>query len=279
MPESDYQRIGRAIRYLRDEARDQPSLADVAGHVGLSPHHFQRLFKRWAGVSPKRFLQHLTAEHAKAMLRASATVLDTTLEVGLSSQGRLHDLMVSVEAVTPGQFKYRGRGVELKFGFGESPFGTCFAAVSEAGLVTLGFTDGADRDEAVAELERDWPAAEIVEARRTVAPIIRRIFRGDGDPLRLHLTGTNLQIKVWRALLAIPEGRVTTYGEIARAAGSPRAVRAVGSAVGRNPISWLIPCHRVLRSTGDLGGYRWGLERKQAMLAWESARLAVKSRG
>lgn len=284
----DYRRVEQAIRYLEANQPDQPGLADVAEHVGLSPWHFQRLFQRWAGVSPKRFLQFLTVEHAKQLLDASETVLETTWATGLSSPGRLHDLFVTVEAMSPGEYKSGGEGLEVRWGVHPTPFGDAMLAATDRGLCQLYF---GDPDEALGELERRFPEAEIVRARQATRELIEQVFRrvrggqaassassassgssnGHHGGLALHLRGTNFQLRVWRALLSVPEGEAVTYGGIAKALGQPGASRAVGRAVGANPISVLIPCHRVLRQSGDFGGYRWGTDRKKAILGWEAA--------
>ena len=275
LPPADYPRIETAIRYLAAHVDEQPTLSTVAAEVGLSPFHLQRVFKRWAGISPKRLLQLLTVEHAKELLDESASVLDTTYEIGLTSPARLHDHFVALEAVTPGEYKSGGADIELFYGFHDTPFGRMFLAATERGICRLTFpTTEEERDE-VAGLTERWPRARHVEEPDVTGALASRIFAGGGedDPLRLLVHGTNFQIAVWRALLSIPEGEVTTYSRIAAAIGRPRAVRAVGNAVGANPIAYLIPCHRVLRQVGALGGYRWGPERKPALLAWETARL------
>ncbi|MDT8419516.1 MAG: methylated-DNA--[protein]-cysteine S-methyltransferase [Desulfuromonadales bacterium] len=277
MANDDYQRIARAIRFLEQHTLDQPSLDAVAEHIGLSPFHFQRLFRRWAGVSPKRFLQFLTAEHAKRLLSDSASVLATSLEVGLSGPGRLHDLMVKVEAVTPGEFKAGGDGLIIRYGLHETPFGDCLMGVTGRGICHLAFIDDGLVDEAVRELKEGWPKATLVEDAAASRPAVEQIFgerRRDGaEPLALLLRGTNFQLKVWQALLKIPEGALVSYRHLAEQLGTPTASRAVGNAVGRNPIAYLIPCHRVLRGNGELGGYRWGTERKKALLGCELARI------
>lgn len=272
---ADYERVAAAIRFLTENAERQPALEELAHEVGLSPHHFQRVFRRWAGVSPKRFLQYLTVEHAKLLLRQSSTVLDTSYEVGLSGPGRLHDLFVSAEAVTPGEFKSRGAGVEIAWGLHATPFGDCLLAATDRGICHLSFPE-AGTSEGLDRLRHDWANAAIHEDAEVSGRLIERLFApGEeaGKPLPLLLKGTNFQLKVWQALLHVPAGRAVSYGDIAVHIGQPDAVRAVGSAVGANPISWLIPCHRVLRKTGELGGYRWGIVRKQAMIGWESARV------
>lgn len=275
MDNPDYRRIALAIKYLEEHAAEQPSLEEVAEHIGLSPWHFQRLFKSWAGVSPKRFLQYLTVENAKKLLRESGSVLDVALEVGLSGPGRLHDLFVSVEAMTPGEFKSLGKDLEVGYGFHATPFGECLLAVTSRGICSLAFVDEENRAEALRELLETWKAASLVENPAAGESIISQIFNQGGEqgraPLKVLLRGTNFQLKIWQALLRIPEGTAVTYSSLAKAVGHPQAQRAVGGAVGRNPIACLIPCHRVLRTSGDLGGYRWGTTRKRAILAREAA--------
>jgi AraC family transcriptional regulator of adaptative response/methylated-DNA-[protein]-cysteine methyltransferase len=270
---SDYDRIAAAIHFLDAHAETQPDLAAAAAHVGLSPHHFQRVFTRWAGVSPKRFLQFHTLERARRLLAERRSVLDATYAAGLSGPGRLHDLFVSVEAVTPGEFKTGGRGLRVAWGLHETPFGRALVATCERGVCHLAF--GEDDALLAAEFGARWPGAERVRSDLETAPVARRIFSPElaaGAPLALVLKGTNFQLKVWEALLRIPPGAVASYEQIAEAVGRPAAVRAVGTAVGQNPVAFVVPCHRVLRKTGALGGYRWGLDRKRAMLGWEAAR-------
>jgi AraC family transcriptional regulator of adaptative response/methylated-DNA-[protein]-cysteine methyltransferase len=271
---ADHRRVEQAILFLAREFRSQPALDRVAAVVGLSPHHFQRLFTRWVGVSPKRFVQYLTAEHAKTLLRGSASVLETAFDSGLSGPGRLHDLVVSVEAMTPGELKRGGAGLDMRFGFHPTPFGECLVAVTPRGVCGLSFLGAEGRSGAIAELARSWPHARRRQDLAGTSAVARAVF-GDGGGakrLRLLVAGTNLQIKVWSALLRVPAGRAVSYGDLARGVGHPGASRAVGSALARNPIAVLIPCHRVLRATGAFGEYRWGAERKRALLAWESAR-------
>ncbi|WP_298273511.1 methylated-DNA--[protein]-cysteine S-methyltransferase [Geobacter sp.] len=273
----DYARIEEAIRFLEANFRRQPSLEEVAAHVGLSPFHFQRCFRRWAGVTPKQFLQYLTAGYAKELLRQSHSVLDTSLDCGLSGPGRLHDLFVTLEALTPGEYKALGAGLAIRCGFHPTPFGICLVAVTDRGICALRFVSDDGRKAALAELQREWPRSEFREDRRETGEIVRRLFGAEPPlrdlPLAVLVKGTNFQIKVWEALLRIPAGVAASYGEIARLAGAPRASRAVGSAIGANPVAFLIPCHRVLRESGAIGGYRWGTARKRAILAWETARL------
>lgn len=274
----DYERIVRAIEYLRRHATAQPHLAAVARHVHLSEHHFQRLFTRWAGVSPKRFLQHLTVEHAKMRLAASRSALELASDVGLSGPGRLHELFVTLEAMSPGEYRAGGAGQRIGYGIVDSPFGPCFIASTARGICALRFLDG---DDGVSSLEREWPRARIEPNEKTAAALAQRIFgalRSPDRPLALLVKGTNFQVQVWRALLKIPYGELSTYGRLARILGRPSAARAVGAAVGANPVAWLVPCHRVIRESGELGGYRWGIERKAAMLGWEAARVADASR-
>jgi len=278
---ADYHRIERAIRYLDGAAPVRPSLDQVAKHVGMSPFHFQRLFTRWAGISPKRFSQVLALEYAKGRLHESRNLIDATYDAGLSSGGRLHDLFVNLEAVTPGEFRENGAGLRISAGFHDSPFGEALIATTERGICGLTFHEGS-RKAALRDLATRWPNAMIEERPRVTAPVASRVFAAlevrDPDsvvPLGILVRGTNFQVKVWRALLQIPVGTVASYEDIATAIGAPTAVRAVGTAIGRNPVAFLIPCHRVIRTTGALGGYRWGLPRKRAMLAWESGRTAV----
>ena len=278
---ADYHRIERAIRFLDDSAPVRPSLDQVAKHVGMSPFHFQRLFTRWAGISPKRFSQVLALEYAKEKLRESRNLIDATYDAGLSSGGRLHDLFVTLDAVTPGEFRENGDGLRISAGFHDSPFGEALIATTDRGVCALTFHEGS-RQSALRDLATRWPNATIEERPRVTAPIASRIFTAlevrDPEglvPLGLLVRGTNFQVKVWRALLQIPVGSVATYEDIATAVGAPTAVRAVGTAIGRNPVAFLIPCHRVIRTTGALGGYRWVLPRKRAMLAWESGRSRV----
>ncbi len=270
---SDYTRIAEAIRWLNAHYLEQPPLDDLAAHLHMSPFHMQRLFARWAGISPKRFVQYLMVEHAKQMLDASHNVLDASLDSGLSGPGRLHDLFVSAEAVTPGEYKSGGIGVEIAWGVHEGPFGNYLLAVTERGICALNFVDEGP-DGALAHLRTRWPAARIVADASVTAPVAAAIFPTDGSPrqpVHLLLKGTNFQLQVWRALLNIAPGSAWSYEEVAQRVGNPAASRAVGSAVGANAIGYLIPCHRVIRKSGVVEGYAWGKERKQAILAWESA--------
>ncbi|HEV7590345.1 MAG TPA: methylated-DNA--[protein]-cysteine S-methyltransferase [Longimicrobium sp.] len=275
MPVSDYERIAQAIRFIEQNYRRQPSLEEVAKSVFLSEFHFQRLFRRWVGISPKRFLQFLTVEHAKRRLEECRSVLDATYDAGLSSPGRLHDLFVTLEAVTPGEYKARGAGLKIAYGVHETPFGPALLASTERGLCGLSFVDDGDAAEAVDELRERWSSAAVGEDARATEPLARRIFASDGDdgqPIPLFVQGTNHQVRVWEALLRVPAGALVSYEQLAGAAGKPEAVRAVAGAVARNQIGYVIPCHRVIRKLGAFGGYRWGTERKLAMLGWEAAR-------
>lgn len=272
----DYERVARAIEYLRHNAAGQPDLAAVARHLHLSEHHFQRLFTCWAGVSPKRFVQFLTLEHAKTRLATTRGVLDLAGAVGLSGPGRLHDLFVTLEAVSPGEYKASGAGLAIRYGVHPSPFGAALVATTGRGICALHFVDSPG--DGIERLRRDWPDAELCRDPGATAPVAERIFRPLSSPpgraLALLVKGTNFQVKVWRALLELPSGSLATYGDVAARIGAPGSARAVGTAVGANPVAWLIPCHRVIRESGALGGYRWGTERKAAMLGWEAARAA-----
>jgi len=274
----EFERVGEALGFVAAHFRDQPSLAEIAGHVGLSEFHFQRVFTRWVGLSPKKFLQVLTLEAAKQSLETSSSVLDAAFDAGLSGPGRLHDLFVSLEALTPGEYKQLGQGILIRWGWHESPFGTCLAMATDRGLCGLAFLDDRGKNGGFDDMAARFPEAQLIEDRSFTAPYVSAVFqtpeqrRANLDaPLKLFVKGTPFQVQVWRALLSIPEGTLTTYGTIARALGKGGvAARAVGTAVGSNPVSFLIPCHRVIRETGALGGYRWGLGRKLAMIGWEA---------
>jgi AraC family transcriptional regulator of adaptative response/methylated-DNA-[protein]-cysteine methyltransferase len=270
----DYVRIENAIRYLDDNFRRQPSLKDIAEKSGLSESHFQRLFARWVGISPKRFIQFLTKEYAKKLLQDSRSVLDAAFDAGLSGPGRLHDLFVSCEAVTPGEYKTRGEGMTICYGIHPSPFGPCMIAATERGMCGLRFLQAGDEKAPLERLRSAWPNAAVVQNPRRTAPLAARAFsfpRPLRKPLHLFVQGTNFQIKVWEALLQIPSGSAVSYEQVARFIGHPKGTRAVGTAIGANPIPFLIPCHRVIRKTGDFGNYSEGAERKKAILGWEAA--------
>jgi AraC family transcriptional regulator, regulatory protein of adaptative response / methylated-DNA-[protein]-cysteine methyltransferase len=270
---ADYQRIEQAIRFLEDNAQRQPALTEVAAHVGLSEYHFQRLFTRWAGISPKRFLQFLTKENAKALL-SRTSILSAAYEAGLSGPGRLHDLLVQCEAVTPGEYRTKGAGVEIAYGFHPTPFGECLLALTGRGICFFGFVQGADRLSLLAGLRREWANATLWEDPTRTLLVVEQIFTPHpGASVALHLRGTNFQIKVWEALLRLPPGAAISYEALAEQVGSGKAARAVGNAVARNPVAYLIPCHRVLQKAGGFGNYRYGAARKQAILGREMAQV------
>ncbi|MBX5460929.1 MAG: methylated-DNA--[protein]-cysteine S-methyltransferase [Steroidobacteraceae bacterium] len=271
----DFGRIARAIRYIDQHFREQPRLESVAAHVNLSEFHFNRLFRRWAGVTPKQYLAAVTGAAARAALVGQSSVLEAALHVGLSGPGRLHDLIVSVEAMTPGEIKAQGLGTTLRYGFSNTPFGRALFATTPRGLSHLAFVEPAGDTAAVAELRAQWPRATFERDDDAARAMALRIWGGPGRaraPLRIHVAGTNFQLKVWQALLDLGARDCTSYSELAAAIGAQHGMRAVGGAVGANPVAWLIPCHHVLRKSGGLGGYRWGEDRKRAMLAWETLR-------
>lgn len=279
LPSADYDHVRRALAFMTQQWRDQPSLDAVAAHCGLSSTHLNHVFRRWAGITPKAFLQALTLDHARALLRANASLLDTALEVGLSGPGRLHDLFVTHEAMSPGEWKAKGAGLTLCYGFHASPFGEAIVVTTPRGLAGLGFVDGRDREAALADMTRRWPNAAFIADQAATADAARRAFDpavwSADQPLRVVFIGSDFEVRVWETLLRIPMGAATTYSSIASHIGKPKAARAVGAAVGRNPISFVVPCHRVIGSTGALTGYHWGLTRKQAMLGWEAARAGT----
>lgn len=274
----DYGRIEKAIAFIEARADRQPDLKAIAAHVGLSEFHFQRLFSRWVGISPKRFLQFLTKEHVKGLLARSSDLLEAAFDAGLSGPGRLHDLFVTCEAVTPGEFKSKGKGLVISYGFHESPFGECLIAATSRGICWLAFVRSGGRAGLLAELQAAWPKARRVEDTHATGPLATRIYDPSrwrrSNPLPVMVAGTNFQIKVWEALLRIPIGTVVTYEDVALYIGFPKAVRAVGSAVGKNPVSFVIPCHRVVRKTAEFGNYGGGPARKKAMLGWEAVLAA-----
>ncbi len=275
---TDYERIEKIIRYLNQHYVAQPDFRELAGIAKVSEFHFHRLFSRWAGVTPKAFVKFLTAKHAKALLRRSQSVLDAALDSGLSGPGRLHDLLVSVDAVSPGEFKNFGAGMEILYGFHPTPFGTCLMGATARGICHLSFLDRdstSRRASVLRALKSDWPKAAFrhhpQSTREVAARIFNRRIATPGEKNPVFLVGTPFRLKVWEALLKIPSGSVLSYHDVARSIGSPAACRAVGSAVGANPVAYLIPCHRVIRETGIVGDYRWGRTRKLAMLAWETS--------
>lgn len=266
----NHQRIAAAIGFILDHYQDQPRLADIAKHVGLSSWHFNRLFRSWAGVTPKQLVQFLSLRAAKKSLDQHASILSASLNAGLSGPGRLHDLFVTIEAMTPGEYKNGGAGLVLDYGFSASPFGDVLLAGTRRGLSHLSFVDRGS-DEAIAELSKAWPNATLERNEQGMSALAGQIFSGREKALQLRLKGTNFQLQVWQALLKIPSGNQTSYSELAKTIGRPNSHRAVANAVGRNPVAWLIPCHRVLRASGALGGYRWGVDRKAEILTWELA--------
>ncbi len=277
---SDYERIAQAIAFITSQVGNQPSLDEVAAHLHMSPFHFQRLFSRWAGVTPKRYLQVLTLERAKLLLRESQSLLEVSDAVGLSSGSRLYDHFVHLEAITPGEFKSGGLGLTIEYAMLSTPFGDVFIAATPRGICNLAFMDGQGLDEHLARLSTTWPGAKLRRNPERLREFIAAMFGGKtaaDRPLSLHVSGTNFQVNVWKALLQIPAGAVTSYSRLAEAIHHPHASRAVGLAVGANPVAFLIPCHRVIRLSGEIGGYRWGETRKHAIHAWEAAHADNKS--
>jgi AraC family transcriptional regulator, regulatory protein of adaptative response / methylated-DNA-[protein]-cysteine methyltransferase len=270
----DYDRVKAVLSYITENWRDQPQLDTIAAHVKLKPESLQRLFSRWAGLSPKAFLQALTLDHAKAMLKDSANILDVSLDTGMSGPGRLHDLFVTHEGMPPGAYKNRGEGLIVLFGFHPSPFGVALVLISDYGMCGMAFCDPGDERASLSDMTRRWPNAQYMEDSARTAPFAARIFAKDNwtphEPLRITMIGTDFEIRVWETLLRIPMGKATTYGDIAASIGKPKAARAVGAAVGKNPISFVVPCHRVIGKSGALTGYHWGLTRKRAILGWEA---------
>ncbi|QNF25844.1 bifunctional transcriptional activator/DNA repair enzyme AdaA [Aeromonas hydrophila] len=272
---SDYARIADAIRFIASQVARQPTLDEIAAHVHLSPFHFQRLFSRWAGVTPKRYLQVLTLERAKALLQESRPLLEVADTLGLSSGSRLYDHFVQLEAVTPGEYKQRGAGLVIDHGVHDTPFGQAFVALTPRGVCNFSFLDDQAPQTPLSALAQSWPEAELREAPSRTQGVIHNMFdssKAPDRPISLHVSGTNFQISVWRALLQIPPAKVVSYAQVANAVGNPKAARAVGLAVGANPVALMIPCHRVIQQNGRLGGYHWGETRKQAIHAWEAAR-------
>ncbi|MEO5326317.1 bifunctional helix-turn-helix domain-containing protein/methylated-DNA--[protein]-cysteine S-methyltransferase [Mesorhizobium sp. CC13] len=274
----EYETVRRVIEKISLDYRDQPSLETLAEEVGESPTGLQKLFSRWAGLSPKAFLQAVTLDHARRLLDEGLPLLETSLEVGMSGPGRLHDLFVTHEAMSPGDYKTRGAGLTIRYGFHISPFGVALIMVTDRGLAGLSFNDAGEERAAFADMSGRWPNATYVEDMAATAPYAARIFdpsrwRAD-QPLRVVMIGTDFQVRVWEALLKIPMGRACTYSAIAADIGTPKASRAVGAAVGANPLSFVVPCHRALGKSGALTGYHWGLTRKRAILGWEAGRMA-----
>jgi AraC family transcriptional regulator of adaptative response/methylated-DNA-[protein]-cysteine methyltransferase len=274
----DYDVVRRAIAHIRTNWREQPEVEAIAEAAGVTPTELHHLFRRWAGLTPKAFLQALTLDHARKLLRDSASVLDCTYEVGLSGPGRLHDLFVTHESMSPGEWKAGGEGLTLTYGFHPSPFGTALVMTAPRGLAGLAMADPGEEQAALLDMQRRWPKANYVEDTAQTAPIARRIFDPDtwraDRPLRVVMIGTDFEVRVWETLLKIPMGRYTTYSDIARKVCTEKAARAVGAAVGKNPISFVVPCHRVIGKSGDLTGYHWGITRKRAMLGWEAGQVS-----
>lgn len=274
----DYDSVRRAIGFISEQWRTQPTIEAMADAAHLTPDELHHLFRRWAGLTPKDFMQALTLDHAKRLLRDSASVLDAAYDSGLSGPGRLHDLFVTHEAMSPGEWKKGGEGMTLRYGFHPSPFGMAVIIASERGLAGLAFADEGEEMPALADMQRRWPLATYIESFAETAPLAKRIFDSsqwrEDQPLRVVLIGTDFEVRVWETLLKIPMGRATTYSDVACKISSPKASRAVGAAVGRNPISFVVPCHRVIGKSGALTGYHWGITRKRAMLGWESGQAA-----
>jgi len=272
--QTNFSRIAEAISYIESNYKNQPRLEEVAEKINLSPFHFQRLFTEWAGVSPKKFLQYITVEHAKKMLKQNgATLFDTAFETGLSGTSRLHDLFITIESMTPGEYKNGGENLSINYSFAETPFGNILVASTHKGICHIAFAD--DEQQALAALQKRLPNAWLRQMVDLAQQNLLYIFTHDWsklDQVKLHLKGTEFQLKVWETLLKIPIGRVATYGNIAKQIQRPNACRAVGSAIGDNPVAFLIPCHRIIQSTGVFGNYHWGSTRKTAMLGWEAAR-------
>jgi len=272
---SDYERIKSAIEFICDNVGSQPTLNEIAAHIQLSPSHFQRLFSRWAGVSPKRYLQVLTVERAKQLLAESRSLLEVSGTLGLSSGSRLYDHFVQLEAVTPGEYRTAGQGMDIDYGVHDTPFGEAFIALTERGICSLEFLHDSSAEVLLQKLSGKWKHSSIHENQNRTRGVVDQIFGSqhqDARPFTLQVSGTNFQVKIWQALLRIPPGMVVSYSDIARFIGSPKSARAVGTAIGDNPVAFLIPCHRVIRQNGNLGGYHWGESRLHAIHAWESAR-------
>ena len=272
----DYYRVERAIHFIEANFRSQPSLDEIAQSAHLSPYHFERLFKRWAGITPHQFLRFMTLDYTKAQLAKAESLLEASLAAGLSGPGRLHDLFVTFEAMTPGEFKKQGAGLEITYGFSPSPLGECLLASTQRGLCYLGFAEAEGTSDALGQLFQTWPGAYFVEDREKALPIVKQIFQKGCKtitrPFHLLVKGTNFQIHVWKALMTIPRGHIVSYQAIANLIGRPKAHRAVANAVAVNPVAYLIPCHRVIAKSGKIHRYRWGAERKKAMIGWEAAK-------
>ncbi len=275
---ADYALVRRCIETISQNWRDQPELEELAAALGIAPAHLQKLFRRWAGLTPKAFLQAVTLDHARRLLKENLSILDASYELGLSGPGRLHDLFVTHEAMSPGVYKARGEGVEIEYGFHQSPFGGALLLTTDRGLAGMAFCDPGDERAALDDIMARWPKARFRENAAATAPLAERSFNPQrwnaAEPLRVVLIGTDFEVRVWEGLLRIPPGKATSYSALASAVGVPDAPRAVGRAVGRNPVSFVVPCHRVMGKSGDLTGYHWGLTRKRAMLGWEAGLAA-----
>ncbi len=273
----DYVRVAQAIAYIEANYRQQPSLDDIAAAVHLSKYHFQRLFKRWAGISPTQFMHYLTVEYAKERLAAADSVFNTAVESGLSGAGRLHDLFVSFEAMTPGEYKRQAAGLTIQYGFHATSYGDCLLAMTERGICALRFVEQSPV-ETLELVQTEWPQATFVASPQATAVVAQQIFhtRASQTPLHLHVRGTNFQVQVWRALLQIPAGALVSYADVAAGIGRPTATRAVASAIARNPVGYLIPCHRVISKGGKTHNYRWGTVRKQALIGHEAAQRLLR---
>lgn len=272
----DYQRIADAIHWIRANFRSQPSVSEMARAACLSPYHFSRLFRQWAGISPHQYLRIVTHESARDELHSGAGLLEASVDLGLSGPGRLHDLFVDLEAVSPGEHRSGGEDIVIRYGQAETPFGDCAIAATPRGICSLEFVEATGIDQFAESLARSWPLATLAADAASARESAQKIFSSaESDRINLHVRGTNFQVQVWKALLNLSAGETISYGELAAAVGRPEAARAVGNAVGRNPVAWIIPCHRVLRSDGSLGGYHWGTRRKETMLAWETVRSAA----
>jgi AraC family transcriptional regulator of adaptative response/methylated-DNA-[protein]-cysteine methyltransferase len=274
----DFQRVAKAIAYIKEHEAEQPTLDDIAEVVHLSPYHFHRIFKEWAGVTPKTFLQYISLDHAKKLLTKNLTVEDASFHTGLSSTSRLHDLFVNIEGMTPGEFKNGGQALEIQYHIGESPFGPILMASTDKGICNLLFVDSLDEE--IEKLNQAWPHADITKGKNGHIQNLQKIFTdewGDLDKIKLHIQGTGFQLKVWEALLKLPAGNLASYSDIASGIGNPKASRAVGTAIAKNPVAYLIPCHRVIKKVGRIGEYRWGSTRKTAIIGWEAAKNSLSN--
>ncbi len=276
---NDYERIQKVIEFISSKFKEQPNLDELANLVNLSPYHFHHLFRRWVGISPKRFLQYVTCDYAKKLLDESRDILAVSLESGLSGPSRLHDLFVNIEAVSPGEFKSKGKNIEIFYGVHDSPFGKCLLSITERGICGFSFHNNSESSKGIERLKQIWKNAKVKEAKHLTTSVFKNVFQTNKNnhkkSFNLFMKGTNFQIKVWEALINIPSGYLSSYSDIAKYIGEPKAARAVGKAVSQNPIAYLIPCHRVIRNMGNIGSYQWGVTRKKAIIGWEAARKNV----